>query len=393
MPKPLRKLNTRNTPSRAVTGSRVAKVVKVAGFLKGTSIIGKLRQFISKYIVLPEENLVLVMASWVVAAYLCDSWDRFPHLALTSPEKRCGKTRTLQILETIVPNPLNTSNISSAALYRIIAARRPTFPTLLLDEAQSMNRRGSEQSEVNREIFNASIDRNAVVYRCGGSNRDDLHEFPIYSPKVMALIGELDSVLRDRCLDIRLERKTSNQRTHPYRSRIVEPEGQLLREEVESWVEENRERIASIYDNLEPFPIENDRLAELLLPLQAVATVVDSNLLEVLEQYATSLDRDEQDRLSPGALLLQACKAIFNNRDFIPTENLISSLCEREDEPWARWNHGGIITAEALARLLKPYGIKPGKVQKKVLGKVKSTRGYYARDFQDAWDRYLPPSS
>ena len=45
-----------------------------------------------------------------------------------------GKTRTLEVLALVVPNPLHAVNISAAALYRLVADRQPT---LLLDEADT----------------------------------------------------------------------------------------------------------------------------------------------------------------------------------------------------------------------------------------------------------------
>jgi hypothetical protein len=64
--------------------------------------------------------MLFVGAAWAASAHLADVWDRFPHLAITSQEKRCGKTRLLQLLELVTPNPFNTSNISPAAVYRLI---------------------------------------------------------------------------------------------------------------------------------------------------------------------------------------------------------------------------------------------------------------------------------
>src|SRR5262249_49410145 len=155
-----------------------------------------------------------------------------------------------------------------------------------------------------------------------------------------------------------------------------------------------KDQVQKVYDHLEPFPIENDRMAELLLPLQAVLQVVGGgDRLELLESYAHSLDeRDQQAEMqTPGGRLLVSCKDIYANNakaflktqkwepGFIPTTALIQKLVNRTEEPWASWNRGRQITSEALAYLLRPYGIKSKR------DRAKKNRGFYACDFKEAW--------
>lgn len=362
-------------------------------------------RFMANYVVLPESSL-LVIAAWVIAAWLCDRWDRFPHLAITSPEKRCGKTTLLDILLTIVPRPRYTTNISPAALYRVVEAERPT---LLMDESQSISRRGSEASEVIREILNAGIGRNAKVTRCGGLNRDKIEEFSVYGPKVFGQIGDLDGVLADRSLPVPMKRKTKADVVQRYRSRTVDSIGQAIHDKLEQWAGENGDRAAVVYDKLEPFDIDNDRMADLLTPLQAVLTVLEGSEgsegifkggprtgtpLETLRGYAEGLDeRDrEQETQTPGVRLLAACREIFGTfkepptggSKWLGTDQLISVLVQREEEPWHRWNKGQPITRETLANLLRPYGIRSA------FNKERTGKGYYAYNFGEAWNRYLP---
>jgi len=65
-------------------------------------------------------------------------------------------------------------------------------------------------------------------------------------------------------------------------------------------------------------------------------------------------------------------------------------MVARIDRPWATWVRGGPITAHALARLLKPFGIVPAGAIR-VGGKVE--RAYRRATFEDAWARYLPDAS
>ena len=366
-------------------------------------VIQKTARFLTDYIILPPYTPT-VIASWVAAAWLSTAWDRFPHLYVFSPEKRCGKTRLLEALDLIVPAPIFTSSISPPALYRSIesgldpssgsipkvkAERRP--PTLLLDEAQSLKRVGSESGEVFKELLNAGIEKESRVYRCGSKSKDFKPEgFRIYCPKVVAMIGEPDGVLADRSLLIEMRRKTEEDIVKHFRSREVRPRAQALRDRLEQWAKENEEAAIECYSQVDPLDIENDRMADLLMPLQAVL-ILDNydNGLDTLSAYATSLEKRDkrQESQSPGVRLLTACREIFKERDlpFIYTEDLLEYLVSRNEEPWHRWNRGKGLSDEGLAKLLRPFGIRSTPDKKRI------RRGYYRFDFEDSWTRYLAP--
>ena len=350
----------------------------------GKKLLADVEAYLRRYVVLPDDA-GLVISAWCMAAWSIECWDRFPHLEFASPEKRCGKTRALQALEQICPRPLNTASISPAALYRAVEQHGPT---LLIDEAQSLTRRGSESAEALRELLNAGIDKNAAVLRVGGPERDTLQKFAVFSPKVMALIGVLDAVLSDRCLTIGMARKTDADRVAPWRSRLVETQAGPLARRLARWTADNAERLAKEYDVTEPFPLRNDRLAELVLPLQAVAKVADRKKLTGLKRYAARLDAGDVETESPGVRLLAAIREVFrqSSDDFLPTADLVRALVKRPEEPWARCNHGRIITHEGLANLLRPFGVRPAH------SRNRKTRGYYRADFETAWTLYLTPS-
>src|SRR5262249_12317536 len=74
-------------------------------------------------------------------------------------------------------------------------------------------------------------------------------------------------------------------------------------------------------------------------------------------------------------------------------EVLFGSAIEA-DRPYAFWweealKHDRLKSAATrLAKLLKPYGVKPRKIR---VGD-ETVRGYYRADFAEAWKRYLPNS-
>jgi len=78
-------------------------------------------------------------ALWCLNTYAYDAAGVLPNLCISSSEKRCGKTRNLEILGCLVQRPLHTANITPAALYRTIDQYQPTLP---IDEAETIFVRG-----------------------------------------------------------------------------------------------------------------------------------------------------------------------------------------------------------------------------------------------------------
>lgn len=348
-------------------------------------LLGEIHGCLNSYLIMTEET-ALVTSTWVMASWLSDLYDRFPHLAISSPEKRCGKTLLLEILKLIVNKPRLTTNISPAALYREIENQKPT---LLLDEAQSLSRRGSEMSEVIREILNAGIEHDAAVIRCEGRDHKT-KSFSVYGPKVFAAIGGPDSVLADRCLVVPMRRKMPAEKVKRYRYRQVKAYGEELHQKIREWAQKNQEKVQQVYDGIEPFNIENDRLADLLTPLQAVLQVLEEDEgLRILKQYAENAKDDEEE--STAIRLLSALREIFTTSSnllhegrLFPTVCLLTKLVDQEESLWKTYNHGEPIADEGLARLLRPFKIRSGRIGNK------GPRGYFLFDLQEVWKRYLP---
>jgi hypothetical protein len=207
-----------------------------------------------------------------------------------------------------------------------------------------------------------------------------------------------------------MKRKSKAEHTKRWSMRDVGIESAALRAELEKWERQpgTTLKITEAYKNTQVFDIDNDRLAELLLPLQAVLIAQagkcepSNRPLQVLREYAEGLDEQDRDLAmqSQGVQLLVACRDIFHKPTlgdrgdklapgmvwkYIPTRSLIDELVKRDEEPWAQLVRGKAINAEALASLLRQYNIHPSHAEDR------RTRGYFVADFRDAWSRYLPP--
>lgn len=85
-----------------------------------------------------------------------------------------------------------------------------------------------------------------------------------------------------------------------------------------------------------------------------------------------------------GVALLGAIRKVFAARktNRIRTVTLLEALVERDDEPWADWWGKDIINDNSkgpgyrLARLLKPFGVRPRKIR---IGEI-TFRGFRLRN-------------
>jgi hypothetical protein len=285
--------------------------------------------------------------------------------------------------------------ISPAALYRTIAEKTPT---LLLDEAQSMSRAGSESNAVLQELFLAGISKKAMVTKCVGQDHTPT-DFPVYCPKILAQIGKLETTMRDRSLPAGSEKKKPTEKSRRCIDRRLDEEGAGIKKALGKWsaTPKYRKPIIELYntDDLECYELHSDRIANLLLPLQAVLTSMygENGPIRILMEYAKQLGKEEKvvDNRTTGAQLLSACREEFTkNKDvsgYLRTEVLISRLSQRKGEPWSEISKGKPISDVKLASLLAEYKIRSGQTGPRVM----RVRGYFASDFRDAWERYLPP--
>ena len=132
--------------------------------INGAELLDELCDAIRQYLVLPSgggETLAL----WAVHTHIFECFGHSPRLAITSPEKGCGKTTTLDVLAELVARPLSTSNATVSAVFRIVEMAKPT---LLIDEADTFLKENDEP----RGILNAGHRKGGQVTRTVGDDHE-----------------------------------------------------------------------------------------------------------------------------------------------------------------------------------------------------------------------------
>jgi hypothetical protein len=344
-------------------------------------VLNEAAAFLRRYVVLTPEQATAVTL-WSFHTHALDAADVSPYLHVTSPEKRSGKTRLLEVLALLVRSPLPSANISDAALFRSIEERAPT---LLFDEIDSIFGPKARDREDLRGLLNAGYRRGTPALRMGGAKMTELQEFATFCPKALAGIGKLPDTITDRSIVIGLKRRTRSEHVERFYQREAGEEAEPLRIALESLavyhVPALREARPHRQDAL------GDRAQESWEPLLAIAERAGEEWAERARVAAIALS-GEQDVVDDtiGVRLLADVRAVFDaNGDRLPTAELLEALKADEEAPWADW-HGSGFSAKRLADLLRQYGIRSRTIR---LDDGTTPKGYRLEQFVDAFARYL----
>lgn len=352
---------------------------------KLAALLDELDALLAEYVAFPSENARWATAAWIAHTWVLDAFESTPRLALLSAEKGSGKTRTLEVLEQVVPGPLHTVNVSAAALFRKVAAGRCT---LLLDEADTyLGLKVAQQHEELRGLVNAGHRRGAVAYRCVVDKGVTVEEFPAFAPVAIAGIGDMPDTIIDRSIVVSMKRRAPNEKVRPLRHRHIVAQTEGLRTRLQEWGETHGDALAEVEPTM-PEGIE-DRPADVWEPLIMLGDFSASDWGCRLRDSAVFLnDQRRQRDPSLGVQLLGDCRKVFGEAtdDRLATEHLLAALVALDEAPWGDLR-GQELDARGLARRLRPFDVRPGQHR---FGEV-TKKGYLSTDFEDAWRRYLSP--
>jgi Protein of unknown function (DUF3631) len=333
----------------------------------GSDLLDQMAAAFSRFLVL-SPFAADAEALWCLNTYGYDAAGVLPNLCISSLEKRCGKTRNLEMLGCLVQRPLHTASVTPAALYRTIDGHQPT---LLIDEADTIFVRGGN-AEL-RGLLNAGLYRSsAFVLRCG--NRKEPQWCSVWCPKAIALIGGLPETLEDRSIVIPMRRKGEPVETFRYER--VRDRMEPLRRKAARWARDHGKALADAEPMLPPI---HDRAQDIWRPLLGIADVAGADWPERARTAALALSGAARPHHSLAISLQNDVRRIFIQRqaERLPSQDIVGELARLTDRPWADWNGGKPITAIQLARMLSELGVRP-KVLRHRPREVR--RGYRLQD-------------
>jgi hypothetical protein len=368
----------------------------------GAKLLTGLAEIFRRYVVL-EDGAAEALALWTVHAHALDAFAFSPRLAITSAEKRCGKTTLLDVLGCLVPRPLPTANATAPAIFRSIEL---LGPTLLIDEADTFLRSNDDL----RGVLNSGHRRaTASVIRLVGDNHHPC-QFHTWAATAIAMIGGLPDTLADRSIEIRLRRRLPGEPVSRFRADRASDLAQLGRMAAR-WA---RDHLEALRNADPPIPSGlNDRAADNWTPLLAIADLAGGDWPERARRAIVSMTfREGEETGSLGDLLLADIRQVFveieqrrttpagdefTDPDRIRSSDLAGMLGEMEGRPWAESGPRQMpLTPHGLARLLKPFRIRPATLRFREKGRGGNNpsitdKDYQRSQFEDAFSRYLPP--
>lgn len=359
--------------------------------LQTAELLAQVISVIRRFVVLGEEQLD-ALGLWVLHTYALEAADTTPYLAITSPEKRSGKSRLLEVLCQLVARPMEAVNVSEAALFRSLGGGEGELPkTLLFDEIDTVfGKKQAQAKEDLRGLINAGYRRGQVAWRCvgDGSNQQAV-PFPVFGPKALAGIGELPDTIADRSIPIRLRRRSREEPVERGRHKTIRAAAGPVAEAAGRWAKKAVDDLAKAEPTL-PDQL-SDRAQDGAEPLLAIADAAGGDWPKRARASLVSLHGerpDEED--SWGVHLLTDIRAAFEGQDRLSTAELLEALKDEEEAPWAAWGKAGDgLSPRNLATLLRRYDIRSRSIR---LDSGETPKGFKREQFEDAWTRYLPQS-
>lgn len=350
--------------------------------MNGAELLDAVYAHLGRFVAYPSDDARIAHTLWIVHTHFMAEWESTPRIAFLSPEPGSGKTRALEISETLVPRPVEAINATPAYLFRKVSDTNG-LPTILFDEIDTLFGPRAKENEEIRGILNAGHRRGAMAGRCVVRGKIiETEELPAYCAVALAGLGNLPDTILTRSVIIRMRRRAPNERVEPYRRRIHAKEGYALRAQLEAWA-------AQAVHSIPEWPVMpdgiEDRAADVWDALIRCADTAGGEWPKRARVAAVTLvTLAKAATPSLGVRLLSDMRQVFGEHIVLSTEVLIEKLCKIEESPWGNLK-GKPIDARRLAGYLRPYS-----VQSKVIRIGDTThRGYSKEDLHDPWLRYL----
>jgi hypothetical protein len=280
-----------------------------------------------RFVALSPQQAV-VIAAWTLHTWVIDAAEWTPNLYVTAPEKGCGKTKLLEVLEPIVCNPCRTGGMTPAALLRTVDADRPT---LLLDEIDTAFGGNKDMAEALRGILNEGAKRGGNFRKCNKMNHK-IEKFNAFAAKAIAGIGGLPDTVASRSIVIAMRRKTAAEKVERFRGSRIKAEAEELKAELQAWA--TPETIAVLRDATPLLPEQlTDRQMDIIEPLLAIADLAGGAWAEQLRAAALALfGSTASEDYSIGVQLLRDIRSVFDARatNTIFSADLAADLCDMD---------------------------------------------------------------
>jgi Protein of unknown function (DUF3631) len=351
----------------------------------GADLLNDTERMVARYVHM-EDHCHAIVALWIAHTYVVEANHFTPYLYITSPERSCGKSTLLDLLEMLCSNPMLTASISPSALYRAIEKWKPT---LLIDEIENLLSGDQNQDSDLLGVLNSGFKKGTPAIRNAGLGAQmEPAKFETFGAKALAGIGRVKDTILSRSLTITLKRALPSE-VEVLEYDAAKHEATELAAKLSAWIQPKLNALASAKPEVPPELGGRER--NISKPLLAIADLAGAEWplkgREAIKKICSQARSCEQ---SKPAQLLEHLRLKFQREDgtlinFLPTAEILDFLTSRDDWPWAeRGKSKKPLTGPSMAYMLKEFGIRP--VQKSQEGRI--VRGYESTNFVEAWKRY-----
>jgi putative DNA primase/helicase len=344
-----------------------------------TQLFAEIETRILQHVVMPKD-LAFVVALWVGQTWIHQHGTYSPILGVTSAERDSGKSTLMGVIAFLVRRSLLSVGVSAAALYRSIEKWNPTF---VVDEADD----AFVDNPDLRQVINSGWTRGQGVMRCDPDTNEP-RRFPTFCPKAIALKGKkMPDTMLSRTIFIEMKRRLRSEKVDHFRH-LDDAGFARMRSQLARWAQDCGEPLG-LAQPAQPEGFMNRTASN----WQLMFAIADSLGEEVGARARTIAQQiaGVTDMASAGVALLQDIKTMFeaSTLDYLTSKTIIERLTADPEKPWAEWSRGKPITEKGVAGLLHEYRI----ISRTVGPKGSTAKGYRRADFEDGWERYLPPEA
>jgi hypothetical protein len=347
--------------------------------VNGAELLDEIVLAFRRHLSLPDRAPEAI-ALWVLFAHGFDAWQTSPRLLFTSPVPQCGKSTALTMLGSLTPRARLASNLTPAVVFRLIEHEHPT---LLIDEADTFL---AGKSDLRGILNSGHTPAAAYVWRCHGPEHKP-RPYSTWTPLAIAGIGAVSPALHTRSIEIQMRRRRSDEDIQPLSSTAL-ADLERLKQMASLWATENLAALAVAAPAM-PATLIN-RARDNWHPLLAIADCAGGDWPDIARIAATTLSSGAEEQ-SKGVKLLAGIRRVLDvcGRIRISSDSLCRALSDLEDGTCSDHVDDHLLTTRRLAIELKPFGISPRVFREG----NRTPRGYAWDQFEDAFARYLPPSS
>lgn len=342
--------------------------------------LAKIGMVLDKYAAFTNKESRDACVLWVAHTWVFKQFEATPRLSIFSSEYGSGKSRVMDLVSGMSPKSMSAVNARPSFIYNAIEMSESLV--FSIDEVDNIfGRRGSNNaSKALLSILNEGFTSEGTTM--AGSGMGTQREIPIFTPVVMAGVGQLPDALTTRSIRIPM-RRVSGANLQDYRLRRVRNEYAAVKNELSKWARDCGQYLAYVLDDDE-IPA-NGRTADKWEPLVAIAKQAGSDWLKRAQRACRVLESEDMTDAASADIPLstQIIRDIedvildqeLTDKDKIFTEDLVQALVEKG---WDAMD----VRPKALSKVLGEHGVESGPVR---IGR-KVLKGYYVSELLFAID-------